>query len=826
MESYNFKNIEEELLEIWEKNKIFRVKDNKDLKKFYCLVMFPYPSGRIHMGHVRNYVIGDVIARYKRMQGYNVLHPIGWDAFGLPAENAALEKKIHPAKWTYDNIDYMRKELKRLGISYNWEREVTTCDEEYYKWNQWFFIKFYEKGLVYRKESYANWCPKCETVLANEQVIDGKCWRCDSEVEYKKLNQWFFKITDYAEELLEGHNLLKNGWPEKVLIMQKNWIGKSYGVTINFKLEDGKDFPIFTTRPDTIYGVTFMAISPEHPFVDEIVDKAEKNLKEELIKFLQRVKKVNIEKRRTGEYEKEGIWTGYYVINPLTKERVPLYIANFVLMEYGTGAIMCVPAHDQRDFEFAKKYKLPIKIVIKPFDYELDPEKMESAYVDDGIQVNSGEFNGLPNRIAMEKIIDYIEANKLGKRSINYKLKDWLISRQRYWGTPIPIIYCSKCGIVPVPENDLPVKLPKEVEITFKGGSPLEKVKEFVNVKCPKCGSDAKRETDTMDTFVDSSWYYARYCSPDEKNSPFNKKDTEYWLPVDQYIGGIEHATMHLLYARFFHKVMRDLGLVNSDEPFLNLLTQGMVIKDGAKMSKSKGNIVDPDDMINKYGADTLRIFILFAAPPETELEWSDKGIEGAHRFVNRIWNFIAKNFDNIKDIKFEIEPEKLNNSQKNLYIYLNKTIKKFIDDIEKSFHFNTAIASVMEFLNELIKYDYKTETDYKLLKFCIKNILLLLNPIAPFFTERLWRNLNFENAIYENPFPSPDENYLRFNTYKMVVQINGKLRNLIEVEYNLSEEEMKEKALSDDKIKKYIEGKEILKIITVKNKLVNIVIK
>lgn len=826
METYDFSKIEPKWLKYWEENKTFRTSDDKKLKKFYTLVMFPYPSGRIHMGHVRNYVIGDVIARYKKMNGFNVLHPIGWDAFGLPAENAAIEKKVHPAKWTYDNINYMRNELKRLGISYDWEREITTCDEEYYKWNQWFFIQFYKRNLVYRKESYVNWCPKCNTVLANEQVIDGKCWRCDSEVEYKKLKQWFFKITEYADSLLNDHKLLEKGWPQKVLIMQKNWIGKSYGVIVNFKLEDNRDFPIFTTRPDTIFGVTFMAISPEHPFVDEILENVDKEKKDEILKFLEKTKKANIEKRRTGEYEKEGVFTGYYVINPLTNEKIPLYIANFVLMEYGTGAIMCVPAHDQRDFEFAKKYNLPIKIVIKPKEKEINPDSLKEAYTGDGIQINSGEFNNLPNNIAMEKIIEYIEKNGLGKRTFNYKLKDWLISRQRYWGTPIPIIYCEKCGIVPVPENELPVKLPQEIEIKAEGGSPLNYVPEFVNTICPQCGQPAKRETDTMDTFVDSSWYYARYCSPKEKNMPFDKNETSYWLPVDQYIGGIEHATMHLLYARFFHKVMRDLGLVKTDEPFVNLLTQGMVIKDGAKMSKSKGNIVDPDDIIKKYGADTLRIFILFAAPPETELEWSDKGIEGAFRFVNRVWNFIIKYKEKIENLPDVIEPEKLNPNQKKLYILLNKTIKKVTNDIEKEFHFNTAIAAIMELLNELLKYDFQTEIDYKLLRYCVKIILILLNPIAPFFTEELWQKLKFNKTVYEQQWPKYDENYLTFKTYTMVVQINGKVRSKIETEFDTPEKEMIEKALNNEKIKNYLDGKKIENIIAVKNRLVNIVIK
>ena len=827
MTEYNFEEIEPKWIKYWDEKKCFHSKFDKNKKKFYCLVMFPYPSGRIHMGHVRNYVIGDVIARYKWMQGFNVLHPIGWDGFGLPAENAAIEKGIHPAVWTYDNISYMKKELKRVGISYDWDREFATCDEEYYKWNQWFFLKFFEKGLAYRKESFVNWCPKCKTVLANEQVIDGKCWRCDSQVEFKKLKQWFFKITEYAEQLLEHHKLLEKGWPERVLVMQKNWIGKSTGIMVNFKLENGKDFPIFTTRPDTIYGVTFMALSPEHPMVDEILSEVSDEKKEEIINFLEKTRKADIEKRRTGEYEKEGVFTGKYVINPLTDEKVPLYIANFVLMEYGTGAIMAVPAHDQRDFEFAKKYNIPIKVVIQPEGEILEPDKMTEAYVEDGIQVNSGQFNGLNNREAMEKIMDYIEQKGWGKRTINYRLKDWLISRQRYWGTPIPIIYCEKCGIVPVPEDQLPVKLPKDVEFSPEGGSPLAKCEEFVNTTCPKCNGKAKRETDTMDTFVDSSWYFARYCSPKENKFPFRKEETEYWMPVDQYIGGIEHATLHLLYARFFHKVMRDLGLVNSDEPFLRLLTQGMVIKDGAKMSKSKGNVVDPDEIIDKYGADTLRIFILFASPPERDLEWSDKGIEGAYRFINRLWNFVNQNIDEIKKVKdVQLNPENLDEVQKKLYISLNRTIKKVTEDIERDFHFNTAIASIMEFLNLLTSTEYKDTDDYVLLKESIKNVLLILEPFAPFVSEELWQIIGFENTAFETGWPEYDKNFVQFNTYTMVVQVNGKIRSRIETELGTDEEKMKEIALADSKIKQWIQGKEIVKIITVKDKLVNIVIR
>ncbi len=826
MEKYDFNQIENYWIEKWEKEKKFKTTEDKSKPKYYCLVMFPYPSGRIHMGHVRNYVIGDVIARYKRRTGYNVLHPMGWDAFGLPAENAAIKHGIHPAKWTYENINYMKKQLKRLGISYDWDREISTCDEEYYKWGQWLFLKFYEKGLAYRKKSSVNWCPSCKTVLANEQVIDGKCWRCNSQVELKELEQWYFKITDYAEQLLEDHKLLEGKWPERVLIMQKNWIGKSYGITVNFKLDDGTPFPIFTTRPDTIYGVTFMALSPEHPLVNEILKTATEEKRKEIEEFLERTRKVNIEKRREGLLEKEGVFTGRYVINPLNNEKVPLYIANFVLMEYGTGAIMAVPAHDQRDFEFAKKYNIPIKVVIQPPDKELKPEEMTEAYIDDGIQVNSDKFNGLPNREAMEKIMDYIEEKGWGKRTVNYRLKDWLISRQRYWGNPIPVVYCEKCGIVPVPEEELPVKLPADVSITGEG-NPLEKNEEFVNTKCPKCGSPAKRETDTMDTFVDSSWYFARYCSPRYDKAPFDKEKADFWMPVDQYIGGIEHAVLHLLYARFFTKVMRDIGLLSADEPFERLLTQGMVIKDGAKMSKSKGNVVDPDDIVKKYGADTLRLFILFASPPERDLEWSDTGIEGMWRFINRIWNFVQQYKEKLIEFKNKnFVYENLNQKQKNYLTFIHRTIKRVTDDIEKEFAFNTAIAGLMELLNYISDYDYQNENDYILLKEAVYTLLSLLEPFTPFVAEQLWKELGNEKELADIEWLKYNPDWIEFKTVQVVIQVNGKVRDKIEVSADIDDEKLKKLALEREKIKKYTEGKEILKIIVVKKKLVNIVVK
>ncbi len=827
MREYNFKAIELKWMHYWEEHKTFKSLFEKEKNKYYVLVMFPYPSGRLHMGHVRNYVIGDLIARYKRMKGFNVLHPIGWDAFGLPAENAAMKQKVHPAKWTHENINFMKAQLKKIGISYDWERELATCDEEYYKWGQWLFVKFFEKRLAYKKKSAVNWCPKCQTVLANEQVIDGGCWRCDSQVELKQLEQWFFKITDYAQRLLDDHHLLEGKWPERVLAMQKNWIGRSEGVVVNFKWEDNKDFPIFTTRPDTIYGVTFMALSPESPLADEIINKADKKLQKELIHFIDKVKQQNIEKRRSGEYEKEGIFTGKYIINPLNNTKVPLYMANFVLMEYGTGAIMAVPAHDQRDFEFAQKYKIPIRVVIHPERETLIPEKMTQAFVDEGIMTNSNPFDGRKNTEAIELIMDYIEEKKMGQRVVNYKIKDWLISRQRYWGNPIPIIYCDKCGVVPVPEKDLPVKLPDDIKIEAEGGSPLAKSKEFVNTQCPKCGSAAKRETDTMDTFVDSSWYFARYCSPRYDKAPFEKNEVNYWMAVDQYVGGIEHAILHLLYSRFFNKVMKDLDLLNVSEPFIKLLTQGMVKKDGSAMSKSRGNVVDPDDMIAQYGADTLRIFILFASPPEKDFEWSDKGIEGSSRFVNRVWKFINDHIDDIKKHKDKkLQIDQLNEGQRQIYIYYNKTIKKITEDMEKTFHFNTSIASVMELMNELTKYNFKDETDFILLNEIVRNLLIILNPFIPFLTEEIWQEIGYGQTAYEQNWPCYHQEYTTFNTYTLVVQINGKIRSKIEMEIDTAVDKMREIAINDTRVKELIQGKEIVKIIPVLNKLVNIVVR
>ncbi|MDI1472634.1 MAG: leucine--tRNA ligase [Thermodesulfovibrio sp.] len=837
--NYDYSEIEKKWQKVWIEQKIFEVNEENSKPKFYCLEMFPYPSGKIHMGHVRNYAIGDVIARYKKMKGFQVLHPMGWDAFGLPAENAAIKHGVHPAKWTYENIDYMKKQLIRLGLSYDWRREVTTCAPEYYRWNQWIFLKLYEKGLAYRKSSFVNWCPSCATVLANEQVIDGACWRCESQVEQKELEQWFLKITAYAEELLQDCDKL-TGWPEKVLTMQRNWIGKSEGVEVDFPIEGMKEsLRIFTTRPDTIFGVTFMCISPEHPLAEKLCDDKSALKK---IRLLQREPEV-----------KEGVFTGKYAINPLNGEKVPIWIANFVLMEYGTGAIMSVPAHDQRDFEFAVRYGIPIKVVIKPENEEL-PDPLKEAYENEGVMVNSGNFSGMSSKEGKKAVADYIEEKGLGKKTVNYRLRDWGISRQRYWGTPIPIIYCDQCGIVPVPEEDLPVILPENVSLTGKGESPLKYVQEFYKTKCPSCGGDARRETDTMDTFVDSSWYFIRYCSLHDE-SAFHKDKIKYWMPVDQYIGGIEHAVLHLLYARFFTKVLRDLWIVPFDEPFQRLLTQGMVcmesyrcpehdwlfpkeIKDGKcihcgkdvqigrveKMSKSKKNIVDPDEMIETYGADTVRVFSLFAAPPEKDLEWSSQGVEGAHRFLKRVYSLIYKHHSWLKETEGELshpEPSSLS-----ILSLIHRTIKRVTFDIEKEYQFNTAIARLMEFVNEVYHFEPKTEEERKVFKFALKNFLILLSPFAPHIAEELWHEIGEKGFILNEPWPQYDEELAREQMIELVVQINGKVRSKIMIPQGLSDEEITKIALNNEKVKQWIDEKEILKVIPVKGKLVNIVVK
>ncbi|MEW6040207.1 MAG: leucine--tRNA ligase, partial [Elusimicrobiota bacterium] len=791
MEKYEPGKIESKRQKYWEEKKLFETKNRTDLKKFYCLVMFPYPSGHIHMGHVRNYIIGDVIARWWRHQKYNVLQPIGWDAFGMPAENAAIKNKIHPAQWTRENINHMRLQLKELGISYDFTREFSTCDPEYYRWNQWFFIKMYEKGLAYKKNSSVNWCPECLTVLANEQIeSNGGCWRCGTLVEEKEFEQWFFKITAYAEELLESHKEISDGWPEEVVAMQKNWLGKSEGAEVDFTLDiEGKTSKvrIYTTRPDTLFGATFLILSPEHP-TSEILSKKNK----EVIKYINVSKKKTKRDRLTTE--KTGVFTGYHAINPVNNKKIPVWIADYVLMEYGTGAIMCVPGHDMRDFEFAKKHNIEVIEVIKaPEGQKTLPE---NAYEGEGEMINSGQFSGTSSEEGKKKIIAWLKEKGLGESKVNYRLKDWLISRQRYWGTPIPIVYCEKCGTKTVAEKDLPVVLPENVKITGFGESPLKNVKEFYNTKCPGCGGKATRETDTMDTFVDSSWYFARYLDPKNERVPFEKSKADKWLPVDQYIGGIEHACMHLLYARFFHKVMRDLGMLSSNEPFGRLLTQGMVTLGGAAMSKSKGNIVEPAEIVSKYGADTLRMFVLFAAPPEKQLEWSNEGVEGIWRLLNRIWRLAEKYISSDGSVQ-EVEEAK-----KTLNRRLHRTIKKVSEDMESGYKFNTAIASIMELVNEMQNYPDPGDAVFKS---SLEKLLLLLSPFAPHIAEELWEIIGMHTTLSENEWPSYDEASLEEESCEIVIQINGKLRSRILVPKNTPENKIKELAVSDPKLSVFL---------------------
>jgi len=796
---YDFKKIEERWQRYWDKNAIFKALRGTNNKKYYLLEMFPYPSGKIHMGHVRNYTIGDVAARFKMLQGYDVMHPMGFDSFGQPAENAAIKNNIKPGTWTHKCIKEMEAELKKMGFSYDWKREVSTCNSSYYKWNQWIFLKMFERGLAYRKASAVNWCPECETTLANEEVIEGGCWRCHARVEQKDLEQWYLKITEYKERLLEDLTLLKN-WPERVLSMQANWIGKSQGVEIYFKLKDsGAAIPVFTTRPDTIFGATYIVLACEHPVVKGLLrgNPQEK----EALDFIDRVSRRSKVVRSSSDVKKEGIFTGSYAINPVNNEVIPVWIADYVLMDYGTGAIMAVPTHDQRDFLFAREHNLPMRIVINPETCSLELATMREAYEGEGVQVNSGQFNGMPSVEAKNKIGAWMEKEGMGCIKTNWRLRDWLISRQRYWGTPIPVIYCNECGVVPVPYKDLPVELPKEAPFTGEGGSPLAKVRAFVEVKCPGCGGSARRETDTMATFFDSSWYFLRFCSPDFKEAPFDKNEAAFWMPVDQYIGGIEHAILHLLYSRFFTKFFKDIKLVDFCEPFNRLLTQGMVLKDGEVMSKSKGNIVDPDSMIKRYGADALRLFILFAAPPETELEWDDRGLEGAFKFLSRVWR-IQENLKEIPDVS--------------LVRFMHKTIKKVTEDFSE-FKFNTAIASLMEFTNAIYQSGADREVFLKL--------VLMLSPIAPHFSEELWNILGNRGSIFRAQWPMYDPKMLIEESVTIVIQVNGKVRSKIDVSADMDDGRLKELVLADEKLKPWIQDKPAKNIIIIPNKLINIVL-
>ena len=826
-EKYAPHDIEAKWQKYWEENKTFKVEMDKDKPKSYVLEMFPYPSGNLHMGHVRNYSIGDVIARFRTMKGFNVLHPMGWDSFGMPAENAAIKHNIPPKKWTLENIANMTRQLKALGLSYDWDREVTTCKEDYYKWTQWFFELFYKRGLAVKKESAVNWCDTCNTVLANEQVIDGKCWRCDHEVVKKDLSQWFFKITDYADELLKDLDLLP-GWPERVKTMQHNWIGRSEGLEFSFEIPALNDtVAVYTTRPDTAYGVTFMALAAEHPLIKKICENNPKA--DEINAFCERVRNQSEIERTSSESEKEGVFTGVYCINPFTGRKVEIWVTNYVLYDYGTGAVMGVPTGDQRDWMFADKYGIEKIVTICPIGKELKLEEMTCAYEEkEGMLVNSGEFTGMEMHKAMSAIMDKAEAEGFGKRRVNYRLRDWLISRQRYWGAPIPIIYCPHCGEVLVPEDQLPVRLPEDVSFTAGAKSPLATSEEFVHCKCPKCGADATRETDTMDTFLCSSWYYLRYTDAHNDKMPFDKELNNYWGPVDQYIGGIEHAILHLLYSRFFVKVLRDAGLVDYDEPFSNLLTQGMVIKDGAKMSKSLGNVVSPEEILSKYGADTARLFILFAAPPERELEWSDQGVEGSFRFLNRIWR-IVQAFEAVLAQKVtEYDYSNLSEADKDLRRVLHSSIKKVTNDIETRFNFNTAISTMMELVNALYAYkEAAKEPNAGLIYEAISDLIKMMSPFVPHITEELWRGaIDANSSVHEQSWPECDEEALKVDNVEIVLQVNGKVRGRLTVPAEATKEELEKIAMSDANVQAHIGDATVRKVICVPGRLVNIVAK
>jgi leucyl-tRNA synthetase len=829
MNPYEPNDIEAKWQAYWEENKTFKVERDSSKKKFYLLEMFPYPSGRIHMGHVRNYTIGDTLARFKRMKGFNVIHPLGWDAFGMPAENAAIKNNTHPAEWTFENIRTMREQIKRLGLSYDWDREIATCHPGYYKWNQWLFLKFLEKGIAYRKNSTINWCEACQTVLANEQVVDGCCWRCDNEVLQKQQEGWFFKITDYADRLLEGCKSLAGKWPEQVLTMQSNWIGKSYGAEVDFKIKDSNEaIRVFTTRPDTLYGAMFMVLAPEHPLTIKLSRGTEQ---ESAIDTF--VKKVNLQDTiaRTSETgEKEGVFTGTYATNPLTGESVPVWTANFVLMDYGTGAIMSVPAHDQRDLDFARKYNLPVRVVIQPKSETLDQKNMTQAYSADGAMIHSDSFDGLIGQDARSKVCEYLEKENIGKATVNFRLRDWGVSRQRYWGTPIPVVHCDACGIVPVDYNQLPVELPLDAQLGEKGQSPLHTLESFYKTACPKCKAPAKRETDTLDTFFCSSWYFDRYTSPRHEDKPFDPEDNGYWMPVDQYVGGIEHAILHLLYSRFFNLVLNDLELTKAKEPFDHLLTQGMVIKDGAKMSKSKGNVVDPDEIIKNYGADTARVFILFAAPPVKDLEWSEQGVEGCYRFLKRVWRIFSDFVDEAKttepaDENFSTSVKELKELRRITHI----TIRRVTEDIEKRMQFNTAIAAIMEMVNHLYHFKEWKEKQgaidsASVIRESMEALILTLSPFAPHIAEEMATLLNFSSL--EKPWPLYKEELTQTDEILIVLQVNGKVRQKLQIEAGISDEDLKSLALSDPKIQEWTQDKEIKKVIIVPKKLVNIVVK
>ncbi len=823
---YNPHEVEEKWQAVWEKRGMFRVTEDPKRPKYYLMEMFPYPSGNLHMGHVRNYSIGDVLARYRRMNGWNVLHPMGWDAFGMPAENAAIESGVHPATHTDRNIQKMIRQLKRMGFSYDWDREINTSAPEYYRWEQWLFIQMFRKGLAYRKSSEVNWCQQCQTVLANEQVEGGKCWRCAREVVPRELEQWFFRITEYAQELLEECGRM-DGWPERVLTMQKNWIGRSEGGRILFPLSDREGgIEVFTTRQDTLFGATFMSLAPEHPLAMALAEGGDRE--REVRAFIDRIRRQDKRSRVSEDYEKEGVFTGAYCTNPVTDERIPVFVANFVVMEYGTGAVMAVPAHDQRDFEFARRYDLPVRVVVLPEGVDhLAAESLEEAFEGDGILTDSGPFSGLESAAARKKITAYLEEKGLAEATVQYRLRDWCISRQRYWGAPIPVVYCDRCGIQPVPEEDLPIRLPMDVDFQA-GGSPLAAHPEFVKATCPSCQGPARRETDTMDTFVESSWYFDRYTSPHYDQGMFDPEKVDYWMPVDLYIGGIEHAVLHLLYSRFYTRVLRDMGMLKVDEPFRNLLTQGMVIKDGAKMSKSKGNVVDPDAMIRRYGADTTRLFSLFAAPPEKDLEWSEQGVEGAFRFLQRIWRWLEEWREELIDVSPYDGPVPAGEPAASLYRKVHETIYRVTRDIGERLHLNTAVSAIMELVNELYQVDRSRVREGALersvLRMAIETVLILLSPYAPHIADELWAGLGHEKPLLEVPWPTFREEALRKDEITLVVQVNGKVRSKLQVARDLPQGEIERKALEDEKVQRFLSGKPPKKIVYVPGRLINIV--
>ena len=815
-QQYDPKSLEANAQQFWAKTGAFEVAEDPNKDSYYCLSMFPYPSGKLHMGHVRNYTIGDVISRFKRMQGNNVLQPMGWDAFGMPAENAAIKNNVPPAKWTYENIDYMRAQLKLLGFGYDWKRELATCDPEYYRWEQWFFTRLMEKGIAYKKTAPVNWCPHDMTVLANEQVIEGCCWRCDTPVERREIAQWFLKITDYAEQLLADLDTVE--WPEQVKTMQRNWIGRSEGMEVEFEVPGHDSLMVYTTRPDTLYGATFMAIAAEHPLS---LKAAENNA--EIAAFIEDCKKTNTAEAALEKMEKLGFPLGVNAINPVNGEEIPVWIANFVLMGYGTGAIMSVPAHDQRDWEFARKYGIEIRQVVAPADGSVVDLDAESFVTKDGVSCNSNMLDGLDFKTAFDTIADYIEAQNKGSRQVNYRLRDWGVSRQRYWGAPIPVINCKACGTVPVPEKDLPVVLPEDIE--FEGiGSPIKSMPSFIHTTCPNCGADAERETDTFDTFMESSWYYARYACSDQNKAMLDER-ADYWTPVDHYIGGIEHAILHLLYARFYHKLMRDEGLVNSDEPFKSLLTQGMVLKDGSKMSKSKGNTVDPQDLIDRFGADTVRLFVMFASPPEQSLEWSDAGVEGGYKFLKRLWTIIHKHVDTTKNGSAVINTDSLNEDQKAIRLKLHETIRKVSDDFGRRLTFNTAIAANMELLNTVTRFEDDSVQGHAIRQEVFDSMVLMLAPIIPHICHQLWAELGHNSIIIDHAWPEVDDSALVQDSIEMVIQVNGKLRGKMQISADADKATCEASALENEQVKRFIAEQAVRKVIVVPGKLVNIVI-